>query len=110
MSKDINHKKKFPFFKAHPRGLILNVFIQPRSSRNMVAGLYGEALKIKLTAPPVEGAANRMCIDYLSKVFKISRSSIEIISGHASRSKRLLIKCDLDHTSTEINERLRMYL
>jgi uncharacterized protein (TIGR00251 family) len=45
-----------------PEGLIFKITVQPKSSKNEIAGLYGDALKIKLTAPPVEGAANRMCI------------------------------------------------
>ena len=48
----------------HPKGLTFKVFVQPRSSRNQILGLHGDALKIKLTAPPVNDAANRMCIQY----------------------------------------------
>jgi uncharacterized protein (TIGR00251 family) len=58
----------------------------------MVAGRHGDALKIKLTAPPVDGAANKMCIQYLSKWLNISKSAIEIISGHGSRTKRVLLR------------------
>jgi uncharacterized protein len=77
-------------------GIILNILIQPRSSKNMIAGLHGDALKIKLTAPPVDGAANKMCVQYLSKWINIPKSSIEIISGHSSRSKRVLLQCGND--------------
>ena len=56
-----------PYMKENKEGIVIKVFIQPRSSKNMIAGLYKDALKIKLTAPPVEGAANRMCINFLSK-------------------------------------------
>lgn len=58
----------------------------------MIAGQHGDALKIKLTAPPVNGAANKMCIQYLAKWLKVAKSSIEIISGHNSRTKRLLLR------------------
>ena len=58
----------------------------------MIAGQHGDALKIKLKAPPVDGAANKMCIQYLAKCLKIPKSSIEIISGHSSRTKRLLLR------------------
>ncbi|MBW1752297.1 MAG: DUF167 domain-containing protein, partial [Deltaproteobacteria bacterium] len=44
-------------------GITFKVYIQPRSSKNMIAGLHGDALKIKLKAPPVDGAANKMCIE-----------------------------------------------
>ena len=72
-------------------GITFKVYIQPRSSKNMIAGLHGDALKIKLKAPPVDGAANKMCIEYLAKCLKVSKSSLEIISGHTSRTKRLRI-------------------
>jgi uncharacterized protein len=81
-----------PFLKENSNGIILKVFVQPRSSRSMIAGQHGDALKIKLTAPPVDGAANKMCIQHLAKWLKISKSSIEIISGHSSRTKRLLLR------------------
>ena len=84
------------FLQENNKGIILNVFIQPRSSKNMIAGRYGDALKIKLTAPPVDGAANKMCIQYLSKWVNIPKSSIEIISGHTGRTKRVLLRCKND--------------
>ena len=75
-------------------GIAFNVFVQPRSSKNSVVGLYGDALKIKLTAPPVEGAANKMCIDFLAKQLGVAKSTLSIISGHSSRTKRILITYD----------------
>lgn len=80
------------FIKKNAKGIIFKVFVQPRSSKNMIAGIYGDAIKIKLTAPPVNGAANRMCIKYLANILKIPQSKIEIISGHTSRTKHLLVK------------------
>ena len=58
----------------------------------MIAGQHGDALKIKLTAPPVDDAANKMCVQYIAKCLKIPKSSIKIISGHTSRTKRLLLR------------------
>lgn len=81
-----------PFIQKNSNGIILKVFVQPRSSKNMIAGQHGDALKIKLTAPPVDGAANKMCVQHLAKWLKISKSSIEIISGHTSRTKRFLLR------------------
>jgi uncharacterized protein (TIGR00251 family) len=49
-------------------------------------------LKVKLTSPPVDGAANKMCIDFLAKYLKLRKSDIEMISGHKSRSKKLLFR------------------
>ncbi len=80
------------FINKNTKGIIFKVFVQPRSSKNMIAGIYGDAIKIKLTAPPVNGAANRMCIKYLANILKIPQSKIEIISGHTSRTKHLLVK------------------
>jgi uncharacterized protein (TIGR00251 family) len=85
-------KDRMPFLQEKSDGIILKVFIQPRSSKNMIAGLHNHALKIKLTAPPVDGAANKMCIKYLAKWLKIPKSSIEIVSGHKNRTKLLLLR------------------
>ncbi len=82
------------FIKKNAKGIIFKVFIQARSSKNMITGIYGDAIKIKLTAPPVNGAANKMCIKYLANILKIPRSKIEIISGHTSRTKHILVKYD----------------
>jgi len=80
----------------HPEGISFKVFVQPRSSKNMIAGTYGESLKIKLTAPPVDNAANKMCVNFLSKILGVSKSSVQILSGHTNRNKKILVK--LDHT------------
>ena len=73
-------------------GLQFKILVQPRSSRNCVVGVQGDALKIKLTSPPVKGAANKMCVAYLAKCLEKSKSSVEIVSGHASRIKQILVK------------------
>ena len=85
-----------PFIQENDTGIIFKVFIQPRSSKNMIAGRHGDALKIKLTAPPVDGAANKMCIQYLSKWLDIPKSCIEIISGQTSRTKRVQVRIGND--------------
>jgi len=81
-----------PYLKENADGITLTVFVQPRSSKNMIAGLHNHALKLKLTSPPVDGAANKMCIQYLAKCLRVPKSSIEIVSGHKSRTKRLLLR------------------
>jgi uncharacterized protein (TIGR00251 family) len=78
------------FVRENSQGLILTIFVQPRSSKNKIAGVYNDALKIKLTAAPVGGAANRMCLKYLSKCLKVPKSSLKIISGESARTKRVL--------------------
>jgi len=68
-------------------GVILPCMIQPRSSQNKIIGLYGELLKIKLTAPPVDGKANAALIKYLSKVVDMPRGTMMITGGLTSRRK-----------------------
>ena len=80
------------FLQENPQSIVFKVFVQPKSSKNMITGTYGDAIKIKLTAPPVDGAANKMCIKFLAKCLKIPKTSLEIISGHASRTKYVLYK------------------
>ena len=82
------------FIRQCPEGLALKLTVQPRSSRNMVAGIYNNTLKIKVTAPPVDGAANKMCIKFLSRYLAVSKSSLEIISGSTSRVKTILLRCN----------------
>jgi uncharacterized protein (TIGR00251 family) len=96
---------KMPFIQDKSNGMILKVFVQPRSSKNMIAGQHGDALKIKLKAPPVDGAANKMCIQYLAKSLKIPKSSIEIISGHTSRTKRLLLRFENEKNTVSAEQK-----
>ena len=78
--------------KKHLRKeLILNIKVEPRSSRSEIVGPYGDGIKVKLTSPPVDGRANKELIDLLSKEFKIRKKDIEIISGQNSRYKIIRI-------------------
>ena len=70
---------------------ILNLYIQPRASKNEVCGVQDNALKIRLTSPPVDGAANKLCCEFLSGLFNVPKSAVEIISGETSRHKRARI-------------------
>ncbi len=72
-------------------GIALSIFVQPRASRNQVIGLQGEELKVRLTSPPVEGAANKLCSQFFGKLFGIAKGRVELISGDKSRHKRLLL-------------------
>ena len=71
---------------------MFKVYVQPKSSKNVIVGQHGDAIKIKLTAPPVDNAANRMCIQFLAKKLDVAKSAIEIIAGHASRHKQVLVR------------------
>jgi uncharacterized protein (TIGR00251 family) len=65
----------------------LRVRVTPRGSKEEVIGWREDALAIKLTAPPVEGAANKACIDFLAKILGVKRSQVSLISGEKSREK-----------------------
>jgi uncharacterized protein len=71
--------------------IILKIYLQPRSSRNEIVGPYRDGIKVKLTAPPIEGKANEGLIRFLAKEWKIPPSRIEIISGAHSRQKMVRI-------------------
>ncbi len=77
--------------KLIDKGIRLAVRLQPRSSKNEVCGLYGEGtesrLKLKLTAPPVEGAANAACQAYLAELFQIAKSEVRLVGGEKSKDK-----------------------
>jgi uncharacterized protein len=71
--------------------ILLRVYLQPKSSKNEIVGSYRDGIKVKVTAPPIEGKANEALIKFLAKEFKISASSIEILKGHNSREKIIRI-------------------
>lgn len=74
-------------------GVILNLRIAPNSSKNEIIFAEG-VLKVKITTQPVDGKANKALVEYLSKTFKIPKSSFEIIKGETSKDKTILIKCN----------------
>jgi uncharacterized protein (TIGR00251 family) len=81
-----------PCLRNSDAGVELFLYIQPRASRNKVAGLQGEELKVALTAPPVDGAANKACCLFIARLCDIPRSQVMLIAGQTSRHKRLLLK------------------
>ncbi len=72
-------------------GVVLTVHVQPRSSRNEVCGIHGEELKVRLTAPPVDDAANRLCVEFLAGLLGVAKSRVSIIAGAKSRHKTIRI-------------------
>ncbi len=70
---------------------VIGVKVIPRSSRNQVVGLEEGMIKVKLTAPPVEGRANKALKELLAKRLGVSKGDVEIISGERSRQKTVLI-------------------
>jgi len=71
--------------------IILKIYLQPKSSKNEVVGPYRDGIKVKVTAPPIEGKANEALIRLLAKELEIPQSNIEILKGHHSREKTLKI-------------------
>ena len=78
----------FPIY--HPT-VVLDIRVIPRAAKNAVGGRRGDALVIRLAAPPVDGAANDALVAYLAELFERPRRDIEILSGHKSRDKRVRI-------------------
>ena len=70
-----------------PSGATFQVKVQPRAKKNAIVGEVGEALKIALTAPPLDGRANEACIAFLAEVLNVARSSVTIAAGETSRNK-----------------------
>lgn len=77
------------FLSAQPDGVLLSVKVQPRASKNEIGPAQGEELKIRVTAPPVDAAANEALVELLSEKLKCGRNRIEIVRGHKSRRKTL---------------------
>ncbi|MCW8830430.1 MAG: DUF167 family protein [Gammaproteobacteria bacterium] len=80
------------FFIWQNNDLILNVRVQPRAASDAFAEQNDNYIKIRITAPPVDGKANKHLINFLAKTFKVTKSSIQLLSGETARNKRLLIK------------------
>ena len=71
--------------------LYIHLLVQPGASRNELVGIHGDAIRIRLQAPPVDGRANKGLVQYLANLFDVARSDIEITHGHGSRHKKVRI-------------------
>lgn len=81
-----------PFIHRSAEGTTVDLYVQPRASRNALAGIHEGVLKVRLTAPPVDGEANKECLKFLAEVFLIPKSQLKVIQGHKSRRKRILVR------------------
>ena len=72
-------------------GVKLHLFIQPKSSKNEIVGVHDGKLKIKITAPPVDGKANAELVEFLSDIFDIPKRQIDITKGDTGRNKTVII-------------------
>nr|WP_288452653.1 DUF167 domain-containing protein [uncultured Pseudomonas sp.] len=80
------------FFRWDGDALILDCHLQPKASNDAFAGLHGERLKIRLTAPPVDGKANAHLLVFLAAAFGVAKSQVSLESGQQSRQKRVRIQ------------------
>jgi uncharacterized protein len=86
-------------------GASFAVKVQPRAKKNAIAGVVGDALKLSLTAAPVEGRANQACIEFLASLLDVPRSSITIASGQTSRRKVIRVA---GLSAQELRQRLKI--
>ena len=78
--------------RATSEGVTISVHVQPKASRSECAGLHGQAVKIRIAAPPADGAANDELCRFLARCCEVPLSAVHILSGAGSRQKRILIK------------------
>jgi uncharacterized protein (TIGR00251 family) len=69
------------------QGATFAIKVHPRAKKDAITGEVGDALKVSLTSPPVDGRANEACINFFAKLLKVSRSSVTIAAGESSRNK-----------------------
>ncbi len=85
-------------------GATFAVKVHPRAKKNAITGVVGDALKVSLTAPPVEGRANEACIEFLAGLLKVPRASVTIVSGASVRTKVVRVA---GMTAAQVKERVR---
>lgn len=85
-------KTENSFIKEESGNVRLNIYLQPRSSKNEIVGIFEDCIKIKITAPPVDNEANTQLINFLSKILKIKKQNISIVHGFKGRKKVIQIK------------------
>ncbi len=73
--------------RQHESSVLFSVRVHPRAKKNAITGEVGDALKVALTAPPVDGKANEACVEFFAKLLKVPRSSVTIAAGQTSRNK-----------------------
>ncbi|EKE00895.1 MAG: hypothetical protein ACD_21C00256G0007 [uncultured bacterium] len=91
----MNNKK--PYYRWQGTDLFLELYVQTRASKNTVAGQHGERLKVTITAPAVEGKANKYLIKFLAQYFDVPQKQVEITKGNNSRYKSILISDPKTH-------------
>jgi hypothetical protein len=90
--------------QSSPSGVTFAVKVHPRAKKNGITGEVGDALKVALTAPPVDGKANAACVDLFAKLLKVPRSSVTIAAGETSRNKVIRVA---GLSAQEVQDRLK---
>lgn len=85
------HVTNMSFLRETKEGLLLSVRVAPRSAQDEIVGIHGDALKIRLNAPPVDNKANDRLIRFLSGRLEVAPSHIRIVRGQTSRVKQILV-------------------
>ena len=81
------------FYNLNGEKLTLHILVQPKSSKSRWGDVVqGEALQLRITAPPVDGAANKACIEFIAKAFKTAKSNVSILKGKNNRRKTVCIE------------------
>lgn len=98
-----------------PTGATFAIKVHPRAKKNAITGELGDALKLSLTAPPVEGRANEACIEFFANLLNVPQSSVTIASGKSSRNKLIRVaglsadeirkRLGTDHSPADIQAR-----
>jgi len=89
-----------PDIRQHGTSVRFTVFVQPRASRAEIVGCHGSAIKIRLAAPPVDGAANDALVRFLADILDCSRANVRIVAGTSSRQKIVEI-ANIDRVNVE---------
>ena len=79
------------FIRETSGGTLLSVKLQPRASKNEIGAAFGDELKIKVTAPPADAAANQALVELLAEKLGCPRGKVELIRGHTSRHKTVML-------------------
>lgn len=94
-----------PFLQPHPDGVYLHLKVQPRASQNGFGEILGNELKVKVTAPPVDAAANEALIKLLAEQLGCPRGSIQIVRGQTSRHKVAFLRgLTADHVNARLSK------
>ncbi len=96
---------ELPCLRARADGsLLLALHVQPGAARTELTGLHGGALKLRLTAPPVDGKANKAAVDFIAALLRLPKSAVVIRSGLTSRAKTLLLTGIAEHEARSMLE------